>query len=697
MPPPDADTEPPNRLARESSAYLRQHMDNPVDWHPWGPEALERAAAEDKPLLVSIGYSACHWCHVMAHESFEDPETARRMNELFVNVKVDREERPDVDQIYMDTVVRLTGQGGWPLTVFCRPDGRPFHAGTYYPSPDSPHRRGGPSFPDVLQAVADAWRTRRDEIDRNCEEILAALAARPEGEAEGPPGARHLAAAAWALMEHADRRSGGFGQGPKFPTPTSLEALIAACDYLDPDDARDVFRHALHTAGVMARSGLYDHLGGGFHRYCVDGQWTIPHFEKMLYDNGLLMRFYAEMWRRTGGTPELEWPLRETAAWLRREMTGEAGAGGGFYASQDADSEGEEGRFFVWTPAQIDAVLGEEAGAELRTAYGVTQAGNFEGGTTHLVDRAGRPREHLRAERERLYAARAERVAPATDTKRIAAWNGYAISGLVRAGDLLRCEEMRADAVAAADFVWEHMRDDAGRLLRIHDGERAKVGAFLDDHAAMLDACLDLARAGAGERFLGRASELADAIGARFFDPDTDDLFLTPVDAEPLPHRPRSDHDGATPQAAGLAVLGLLRVGELSGRHELGNVATRVLDSHALLLDRAAHAFPTMARAAALAERGLGVAVVVGDADDPRRQALAVRARRELLPEDAVVVATPDGAPPGVAPHWTKDRPPVDGGAAVYLCRRRACSLPVTDPDRLALSELPPPEAGRGR
>jgi len=674
----------PNRLARETSAYLRQHQENPVDWHPWGDEAFALAWETDRPLLVSIGYSACHWCHVMAHESFEDAETAALMNRLFVNVKVDREERPDVDQVYMDTVVRFTGQGGWPLTVFCMPDGRPFYGGTYFPPRAT---QGRASFSDVLVAAEGAYRERRSQVEDTADQLVQSLDVRPAlAETADAPGLAALTRAAELVMQNADHQYGGFGAAPKFPTPTNLELLLCALDFLPPDEAPALLEHCVLSCREMARRGLYDHLGGGFHRYCVDGHWGIPHFEKMLYDQGLLIRVYAEVWRRTRGADDLAWPIRETAAYLRREMRGPEGA---FYASQDADAEGVEGKYNVWTPAQVREVLGDQAEAFCK-AYGVTPEGNFEEGTSHLGDRARLDRSKFAAERARLLAARERRVPPGTDTKRIAAWNGYVIAGLARAGSLLGDDEMLADASTAASFVREQMRDAEGRLLRSYDGGRAHVPAFLDDHASLLDAALELYRAGAGEDtpcadFLGWAVELAGAISERFFDEEAGDLFLTAADSERLVHRPRSDHDGATPAAAGLATLGLVRASALCGNPRFAQVAERVFGTYAAQIAEYPHSLPTMLRAVALARRGPALAVVVGAPEDPRRAALARRARHVLLPDDAVVVVDPRAElPAALDPSWLEGRlTPSDTDAVAYVCRGVSCSLPVSDPAKL--------------
>jgi uncharacterized protein YyaL (SSP411 family) len=682
-PDPKPRARPTNRLGLETSAYLRQHQSNPVDWYPWGDEALARARDEDRPLLVSIGYSACHWCHVMERESFENPAIAALMNESFVNIKVDREERPDVDQIYMDTSLKLNGHGGWPLNAICTPDGRPFYIGTYFP----PERRGNmPGFPEIIEAVMRAWRERRTEIETNAGEIAAALVARPEGQSTHAPGPSTVCKASQLIMRNADHAHGGFGHAPKFPTPTSLEFLTASLDFLETREATQTAQFLNQSAREMARRGLYDQLGGGFHRYCVDTNWTIPHFEKMLYDQGQLLSFYAELARRSQDATELEWPIRETVDYLRREMRS---PGGAFYASQDADSEGVEGKFFVWTRAEIETVLGPETNP-FCTAYGVRPKGNFEDGTTHLVDEARHPRRDFESSRKRLLEARGARIAPATDPKHVAAWNGYTISGLARASSVLADAVMLEDAVGAAEFVLSTMVDDQKKLHRIHNEGRSHIAGFLDDHAAMLSACLDLHRAGAGDRFLASALWLANEILERFADRKLGALYLTSSDGDDLIHRPRSDHDGATPDASGLALLGLARLAALSHSEEIGAFVELAIAEHGIALERAPQAFPTLLRAIALRSRGISVAVVIGEMGASDTHALAARARRVLRPEDAVLVAEPGQAPlGGIAADWLTGREAVDGRATAYVCHGQSCSLPVHEPSELVAELVP--------
>ena len=697
---PTADSRPMNRLSRESSAYLRQHQYNPVDWYPWGEEALDRARLENRPILVSIGYSACHWCHVMERESFENPAIAARMNEAFVCIKVDREERPDVDQIYMNAGLTLNGHGGWPLNAICTPDGRPFFVGTYFP----PERRGNtPGFVDVIDALSKAWREQRETVEENAAEIAAALVARPEGESTQVPGAATIRRAAEMIMRSADLSHGGFGQAPKFPTPTNLEFLTAALDFLPNEEATNTARFLSLTAREMARRGLFDQLGGGFHRYCVDASWTIPHFEKMLYDQGQLLSFYAELARRAHDPADLVWPILETAAYLRREMRAPSGA---YFASQDADSEGVEGKFFVWTPEQIAEHLDHDADL-FCTQYGVRLVGNFEHGTTHLTDEARAPRQELATARAKLLDVRSRRIPPATDPKHVAAWNGLVISGLARSASATGNAQMLEEAAEAANFVLASMRSEDGQLLRVVYPDdtpdlpaptraqpiKPSSGGFLDDYAGMLVACLDLQRAGAGNHYLESALEFANQILERFADHETGALFLSPADGHgQLIHRPRADHDGATPDASGLALLGLTRLAALSHAGEIDRFVERAIAEQSLFLEKAPHAFPTLLRAIALRTRGTAVAVIIGAPDAPETRALANRARRVLRPEDAVVVCAPGApAPAGVAADWTRGREALEGRATAYVCLGSVCSLPVQKPSELIAELVPQP------
>jgi uncharacterized protein YyaL (SSP411 family) len=577
----------------------------------------------------------------------------------------------------MDAVVRLTGGGGWPLNVFCAPDGRPFYGGTYFPPAPA---YGRPGWREVVEAIAKAWAEQREEVESQAGRILEALRARPTGGGERPEGREALRAVARRLMERADPAYGGFGPAPKFPTPTNLEAILLAQSLgCAPVGA---FEHALFTLDRMARGGIYDQLGGGFHRYSTDARWLVPHFEKMLYDQGQLLRVYAEAQRQSpSGDPDLEWPVVETIELLEREMRGPEG---GFFASLDADSEGEEGRFYVWTPAEIDAALGSEAGSEFAIAYGVEAAGNFEGGGRSVLSHAlAGERPRFASARRRLLEARSGRVRPDTDRKHVTSWIAYTIGGLATAGSAFDRPDWVASAARGADFLLDRMFDADGRLLRIWNRERASVPAFLDDHAATLCALLDLHRAGGGERYVERALEVADAIRTRFFDAEARDLFFVPSDGEALVVRPSSDSDGATPAASGLAALGLVRISELAGRDELRAVVDAVLEAYAPILAREPVHLPTLARAAALRDAGLGVGLVLGDPDAPSTRLLARRARALLSSEEPVVVLPPGSAPAWLAREWLEGREMQAGAATAYICRGGACSLPATDPESL--------------
>jgi uncharacterized protein YyaL (SSP411 family) len=665
-----------NRLAQETSAYLLQHQHNPVDWYPWGEEAFARARELDRLVLVSIGYSSCHWCHVMERESFEDAATAALMNKHLVSIKVDREERPDVDQLYMDCVVRLTGQGGWPLNVFCLPDGRPVFGGTYYP-PQPAH--GRPSFGELVQALARSYAERRDTLEQQAARIHDALGASPQGGPAARPWRGTLGELCRQLMARADARYGGFGEAPKFPTATNLEAiLLASALGAAPAGALE---HVVFTLRRMACGGIFDQLGGGFHRYSTDARWLVPHFEKMLYDQGQLLRVYAEAYRQTRDG-ELAWPVAETIGYLERELRAPEG---GFFASQDADSEGEEGRFYVWTRAQVAAVLGEEAGAAFCDAYGVTPRGTFEHTGASVLEHAlAGERPRFAAQRERLREARALRPAPATDRKQIAAWIGYAIGGMASAGAAFGRPEWVAAAARAADFALAVLRDARGGWLRIFDGRSARVPAFLDDCAALLCALLDLHRAGGADRYLAAALELAEGIRARFFDRAAGKLWFSSGEDSSLVRRPQSDGDGATPAASGLAALGLVRAAALSGRAELREVVDAVLAEAGQLAERVPLALPTLIRAGALREQEPGLALVIGAPDAPAARALAERARQLLGSDEAVLIAAPGALPAELDPLYAQGRAQAAEPTA-YLCRGRACSAPARAAEELAL------------
>lgn len=573
-----------NALAGETSPYLLQHADNPVDWYPWGAPALEKAARENKPILLSIGYSACHWCHVMAHESFEDPDTAAVMNEGFVNIKVDREERPDLDKIYQTAQYILTqNQGGWPLTMFLTPDDQvPFLGGTYFP-PEPRH--GLPSFRDLLQRVRAAYAEREADIRAQNTEVLAALTqlqthdAAQTGHLDDAP----LAAAREQAARAFDHRLGGFGRAPKFPHPTSLERLLR--DHARSDGADE---HALHMATFtlqrMADGGLYDHLGGGFYRYSTDNQWMIPHFEKMLYDNGPLLELYAEAWQITGN-PRFATVVEETIGWVAREMTA---PGGGFYSSLDADSEGVEGRFYVWQADEIERIIGAEAYAPFARRFGLTRKANFDGAYhLHVVAQyheianvlGGDPAQHealVETARRQLFAARSLRARPALDDKILTSWNALMIKGLAIAGNIFD----RADAIDAAhgaiDFIREQLWHD-GRLLATCKDGHAHLGAYLDDYAFLLDALLHTLAARWRQADLEFAIALAECLLAHFEDREAGGFFFTAHDHESLILRAKPFADDALPAGNGVAAAALARLGHLLGEMRYLDASSRAL------------------------------------------------------------------------------------------------------------------------
>jgi len=677
----------PNRLANETSPYLLQHRDNPVDWHPWGPEALQRAKAEERPILLSVGYSACHWCHVMEHESFEDPETARLMNEWFVPVKVDREERPDIDSIYMSAVQQMTGHGGWPMTVFLTPGGAPFYGGTYYPKEP---RYGMPSFRQVLAGVNDAWVNRRADVNLSAEQLTDAV--RQGTELRPPAGALDaslLDRAYRALAQRFDDGWGGLAGAPKFPQPLMLDFVLRC--WKRTGDA-DALRFVEITLRRMAAGGMYDHLGGGFARYSVDAHWLVPHFEKMLYDNALLVRVYLHAWQATGSA-EYRAVAEDVLRWVTNEMTSPEG---GFYSALDADSEGEEGRFYLWTPEEIDRVLGPDDGAIVRAWWGVTPGGNFEGRTIlhawRTVDAAAaeagvspeRLMQAVTRARPLLYAARAGRVRPGLDDKVLTAWNAMMLHAFADAARATGNAEYRRIAIRGAEFLLEKLRVD-GRLMRTYKDGRAKIPAFLEDHALVADALVALYETTFDARWLREARGMADTVLARFWDEAEGLFYDTAADAEALVVRPRDLWDNATPSGTSAATTMLLRMAELVDDERYREVARRVLEGMGEVAARAAAGFGNLLSALDFHLSTPLELAFVGTPGEAETEALLRVAARAYLPNAVTALRRPedDGALAELIP-LLRGRTAIGGRATAYVCERMACQMPVNEPAALA-------------
>jgi uncharacterized protein YyaL (SSP411 family) len=570
-----------NHLVHETSPYLKQHLHNPVDWYPWGPEALERARRLDQPIFLSIGYSACHWCHVMEHESFEDPEVAKILNEHFVSIKVDREERPDLDQIYMTAVQILTGQGGWPMSLFLMPDLKPFYGGTYFPPDD---RYGRPSFGKVLLAVSEAWRDRRKDITEQAGQITAHLQdagriAREGGDLD----AGLIRAAVTTLGRIFDRTHGGFGSAPKFPHAMELRLLLRAWKRFGDDSALDMVRLTLDR---MAMGGLYDHLGGGFHRYSTDERWLVPHFEKMLYDNALLALAYLEAHQATADNFYRE-VVEETLAYVLREMTSPEGP---FYSTQDADSEGEEGKFFVWSAQEVEDVLGQDLADIFMDTYGITPEGNWEG--HNILHRSktytqqarlrniseAELRQRLGEAKQKLFAVRRQRVGPGRDEKVLTAWNGLMIDALAQAAQALANPPYAEAAARAAEFILRKMRGADGRLLRTASaGSQPKLNAYLEDYAFFLNGLVSLYEATFAPRWIETALDLTEVMIDQFWDATEAGFYYTGRAHEELIARTKDPHDSSIPSGNALAVTALLRLAKLTGRLDLQEKAEATL------------------------------------------------------------------------------------------------------------------------
>jgi uncharacterized protein len=674
---------PANRLAGQTSPYLLQHAHNPVDWYPWGDEALERARAEDKPLLVSIGYAACHWCHVMERESFEDDETAALMNANFVCIKVDREERPDVDAVYMDAVQAMTGAGGWPLTAFCTPDGEPFYTGTYFPKEE---RFGTPPFRAVLTGIAQTWREKREEVLAQGRRVVEAISrAGALGASADPLGDDVLVSAMRGLRDAFDRRWGGFGGAPKFPQPMTLEFLLRMHLRGDPH-AREMLELTLDR---MAAGGMYDQVGGGFARYSVDAAWHIPHFEKMLYDNAQLARLYVRAWQVTRNDRDRR-VARDTLDYLLREMRHPHG---GFFSSQDADSEGVEGKFFVWSYPDLVRVAGEAVAA----AFGATPEGNWEGTNVlwhpipldEVASELGIDVANLKAQvddaRPRLFEVREQRVRPATDDKVLAGWNGLAIAALAEAGRAFDEPRYVEGAVAAARFVLERMRDGHGRLLRSWREGVAGGPAYADDHALLADALLTLYETTFELRWFLEAQALAGELLERFLDEERGGFFQTAADAERLVVRPKELFDNAVPSGNSAAAEVLLRLAHLTGEDRYERAAA---SAFRLVRDHMANAPTGFGRALCALDlyvSPVSEVAIVGEpaADATRALADEVTVER-FLPNHVLALAAPDDADARRAIALLEDRPQRDGVPTAYVCERFTCKVPVTNPRDLA-------------
>jgi uncharacterized protein YyaL (SSP411 family) len=678
-----------NRLVHESSPYLRQHAHNPVDWYPWGEEALHRAVTLDRPIFLSVGYSACHWCHVMEHESFEDPEVAEILNEHFVSIKVDREERPDLDQIYMTAVQILTQQGGWPMSVFLTPDLKPFYGGTYFPPDDG---YGRPSFKRLLRAIVDAWQNRRDDLVDQAGQITENI--QRVARLESAPGdlddslLRHAAA---ELERRVDRQYGGFGSAPKFPHPMDLRLHLRGWKRFGDQDALDVVRL---TLDYMARGGMYDHLGGGFHRYSTDARWLVPHFEKMLYDNALLVPAYLEAFQVTG-EPYYRQVVEESLAYVLREMTGPKGA---FYSTQDADSEGEEGKFFVWSAAEVEQILGKELAEVFADVYDVTPEGNWEGHNilhrsrsdeqnARLLRRdVGELRAALGEARQKLFAVRSQRVRPGRDEKVLTSWNGLMIAAFAQAAQVLDRVEYATAAARAADFLLTQMRNPEGRMCRTwSQGTGAKLNAYLEDYAFLIDALVTLYETTFEPRWIADALDLARVMIDQFWDAKDTGFFFTGRDHETLITRTKDATDSSTPSGNAMAVLGLVRLARLTGRSDLEEKAQATLRLFRGLLAGNPLAAAQMLLALDFSLGPVQEFAVVGDpvATETRQ---ALRLIRSGFRPNRVVAAWPEDGNLHVAEAVVgllAGKKPADT-VMTYICQNFACQAPLIGVESLA-------------
>jgi len=647
-----------NRLANETSPYLLQHKNNPVDWYPWGDEAFAKARGEDKPLFLSIGYSACHWCHVMERESFESDEVARILNEHFVSVKVDREERPDVDSIYMQAVQMMTGHGGWPMSVFITPDGAPFYAGTYFPPDD---RHGMPGFKRVLEHVADAYRTRRTDVDAAADEVRRSLSTSLRTSGGAAIDHHALDHAAARIAQGHDRVHGGFGSAPKFPPSMTLDFLMQVAWRRNDRELDEI---VTHTLTKMAFGGMYDQIGGGFHRYSTDAEWLVPHFEKMLYDNALLARLYVRAWQWKRD-PLFSRIAHEILGWVQREMTSPEG---GFYSTLDADSEGEEGKFYVWSRGEVLDVLGNDLGARFCDAYDVTERGNWEG--HNILNLRREPDFNPGEAKCKLYGVRAKRVWPGRDEKILTGWNGWMLAAFADAAVAFDRDDYRDVCRRNAEFLLRRV-DANGRVMRTE-----KINGLLEDYAGAAWGLTLAFEATHERRFLDAARKIIEQIIERFRDDENGGFFDTPVDHEKLITRPKDLFDNATPGGNSVAADVLLRLAILFGEERYAEIATKTLESIFPLAQRYASGFGFLLGVAEWRAGQPKEIAITGGLDDAAFRALRKVAGDVYLPH-RVLVAGEDARDLPLMHGRDTDR------VMAYVCEAYACQEPVSDPERL--------------
>ena len=678
-----------NRLIHETSPYLLQHAHNPVDWYPWSSEAFERARAENKPVLLSVGYSACHWCHVMEHESFENEAIAKLMNDHFVNIKVDREERPDVDSIYMTAVQLMTGHGGWPMTVFLTPDQIPFYGGTYYPPED---RHGMPGFPRVLISLSEAYQSRRDEIEGNAESLLREID-RVNGvnRGQGNLDVTLLESSANQMMRAFDPANGGFGSKPKFPPAMTLEFLLRQFKRTGEPALLAAVELTLEK---MARGGIYDQLGGGFHRYSVDERWLVPHFEKMLYDNALLSKLYVDAWLATG-KPLYKRIAEETLEYIRRDMTDPSG---GFYSTEDADSEGEEGKFFVWTPAEVETLLGSEDAALFCRYFDVTSIGNFEDSSILHIDvemdsvarllqvTTDRLSEAVTRGRQVLFDAREKRVRPGRDEKILTAWNALMLKSFAEAGRAFSNPSYIESARRNAEFLLSsvtHNTDSGLRLLRTYKAGKSKLNAYLEDYAYFADALVSLYEATYEIKWFDTAVALVSSMIENFWDNDKGAFYFTSGDHESLIARTMDVYDNATPSGNSVAADVLLKLALFTGNNEWREKAELILTALKELAVRSPNGFGRLLCASDLAVGPAIEIAIVGDPVHEDVKALFDVINSGYLPNKVVALGKPPQIAEKASIELLNHRAQIDGKATAYVCRNFVCEAPLTEPAQL--------------